>query len=63
MEAERLGECQEEPETGVRFHGKGGQTNSNAATTVINQKLQIQQSAASTGESGKYLLPAGLLLV
>lgn len=38
-------------------------TNSNTAATLVNQKLQVQQGAASPRKPGKHVLPAGLLLV
>lgn len=44
-------------ETGVEAEG------SNTATVLVNQELEVKKSAATAGESGKNVLPTGLLLV
>lgn len=52
------------------LEGKGGTgetsmeaESSHTATVLINQELEVKKSAATAGESGKNVLPTGLLLV
>lgn len=61
VEAKRLGESVRGNSRAASWGMDG--TNSNTATALINQELQIQQGATSPGEAGQHCLPPRLLLV